>query len=143
MACLIVSYGTKIRPMVPGRSPLRTVTRLLSSAMFWSSPSLPYEHLAAATYRKIHGAGIAGVTGPEFEAFKLWFLSLRRGLLSSSPLLSMFGVVQYWKTNRRSTTAYALLIMAALLFCLERTYMGWRLGLWTANHRLYQMPSAC
>ena len=24
--------------------------------------SLPYEHLAAATYRKIHGAGIAGVT---------------------------------------------------------------------------------
>ncbi|MGB0646291.1 MAG: hypothetical protein ACPGQS_03895, partial [Bradymonadia bacterium] len=80
--------------------------------------SLPYEHLAAATYRKIHGAGIAGVTGPEFKAFQLWFLSLRRGLLSSSPffLLSVFGVLQQWKIDRGSAVAYSLLITATVLF---------------------------
>ncbi|MEE2788913.1 MAG: hypothetical protein VX589_16370 [Myxococcota bacterium] len=54
--------------------------------------SLSYEHLAHATYRQIHGQGIAGVTWPTLESFKLWYLTPRRGLLFGSPMFVLVPI---------------------------------------------------
>ena len=63
--------------------------------------SLSYEHLAHATYRKIHGKGIAGVTMPSAQSFGLWFLSLRRGLFITSPVFALAPVGLFLLVLRR------------------------------------------
>ena len=80
--------------------------------------SLPYEHLAAKTYKKIHSAGMAGVTAPEWSGFRLWFLNLRRGLFATSPftLLSPLGCVVMIKQRWRTLLPIFLFMSALTLF---------------------------
>lgn len=80
--------------------------------------SLPYEHLAAKVYKKIHSEGVAGVTAPEWSGFELWFLSLKRGLFSTSPFvaLSLVGCVLMVKRSLKTLIPIGLFMLALTLF---------------------------
>jgi hypothetical protein len=99
---------------------------------FGSSFSFPYEHLAAATYRKIHGAGLAGVTAPELKEFYFWFLGMRRGLLSSAPFfaLSVIGLWQLRRIDWRAAVSLGCLITMVCLFASSAHIWGgdWGFG---------------
>lgn len=80
--------------------------------------ALPYQHLAAKTYQKIHNAGMAGVTRPEWSGFSLWFLSLKRGLFTTSPLMiyAFFGWFPLLQKSWREAVALITLLIMVTLF---------------------------
>ena len=117
-ALSINQLRSKILIWILAGAPFACLLALYHDQCFGSPFSFPYEHLAAATYRKIHGAGIAGVTAPEFKAFDLWFLSMRRGLLSGSPFfgVSLLGVIGLWRVDWRAAVSLGLFITSIVLF---------------------------
>jgi len=95
-----------------GGLPLALALGAYHHACFGHPLSLPYQHLAAPAYRLVHDAGLAGLTAWDAESLRLWLLSARRGLLSTSPflLLAPLGAWRLWRAGapRRGPLAATL-----------------------------------
>ncbi|MBI5487565.1 MAG: hypothetical protein HY905_09545 [Deltaproteobacteria bacterium] len=122
-----------LAPFVLGAVPFAVLLFGYDTLAFGGPFELSYGYLAHPVLQEIHGHGIAGVTVPEWQYALGGFLSLDRGLFSTSPifLLSIPGLVFMWREGLRRM---AVLIGVGMLYFglfisgTEMWYAGWGFG---------------